>query len=286
MAEGKILIADSGSTKTDWLLMEKGRVVHKVKTDGINPFLMTQSAIVELLTDNLIPNLPDTALDSLYFYGAGCRDEKIEMLRAALSDVFTVREVFVYSDMMAAARALCGNKRGIACILGTGANSCLYDGERIVKSISPLGFILGDEGSGASLGKRLVADACKGLMPEDLRKVFTEEYKIDVATVLDRVYKQPFPNRYLASFAPFLKQHEADDYVDNLLCTAFADFFVRNILPYGEPSFSVNIVGGIAHHFEKQIRKVGNNLGISVGEIRQTPAEGLVEYHLFCNFAP
>ncbi len=285
MTKGKTLIADSGSTKTDWLLLEEGEMTHRIKTDGINPFLMTRDLIAELLRKQLLHNLPDVAVDTLYFYGAGCRDEKIDLVRTVLSDVLAVRNVYVYSDMMAAARALCGNKRGIACILGTGANSCLYDGTEIVKSISPLGFILGDEGSGASLGKRLVADACKGLMPEDLCKVFMEEHQVDVATVLDRVYKQPFPNRYLASFSPFLKQHEADDYVDNLLCTAFTDFFVRNIVPYGEPALPVNFVGGIAHHFEKQIRKVGANLGIPVGEIRQSPAEGLVEYHLFCNFA-
>ncbi len=276
MANVMRLIADSGSTKTDWVVLGCEGVKERVSTGGINPFQMGEDAIMSVLREELLPKLQSTAFVEVHFYGAGCRDDKAEAVRRCLLNMFPASAVTVQSDIMAAAHALCGRQRGIACILGTGANSCLFDGERIEKSISPLGYVLGDEGSGAALGKHLVSDALKLQMPESLRNEFVEEYGLSVGDVLESVYRCPSPNRYLASFAPFAKQHEEEAYVKALLSDEFGKFFTRNIAPYGEPSLPVHFVGSVAWHFAPHLREAGKAHGFKVGTILKSPLEGVV----------
>ena len=203
-----ILIADSGSTKTDWCIVFNGTSVKRMGTKGINPFFQSEEEIQQELTHSLLPQLPEGAINSVFFYGAGCTPEKAPVLRRAIADSLPViGNIKAYSDMLAAARGLCGHEAGIACILGTGSNSCFYNGEEIVNNISPLGFILGDEGSGAVLGKLLVGDVLKNQLPPAIKEAFLKQFGLTAPEIIDRVYRQPFPNRFLASLSPFLAQH-------------------------------------------------------------------------------
>ena len=205
-----ILIADSGSTKTDWCVVREGRTVRRFETDGTNPFFQAPEQIERTLASQLLPRLDGRPVRSVFFYGAGCAfEEQTAMIRRVLRSLLDVRRVEVGSDMLAAARALCGRDPGIACILGTGSNSCRWDGQRIAEQVSPLGFILGDEGSGAVLGRRLVGDCLKNRLPAGLREMFLDRFGLTPAEILDRVYRQPFPNRFLASLSPFLAEHIA-----------------------------------------------------------------------------
>ena len=210
-----ILIADSGSTKTDWCLVENGENILRFQTRGTNPFFQTEEEILEEIETGLLPGLKGVEPSSVHFYGAGCAfPEKNEIIRRAVSRHLPV-PVEVGSDLLAAARALCGDRPGIACILGTGSNSCQYDGKEIVKNVSPLGFILGDEGSGAVLGKLLIGDVLKDQLPPALKELFLSQYELTPASIMDRVYRQPFPNRFLAGFSPFILEHL--DEIDQIL---------------------------------------------------------------------
>ena len=227
-----ILIADSGSTKTEWCLADQGRPVRTVVTAGINPFFQTREEIAGEIRDALLPALKGERIDAIYFYGAGCAfPEKNRIVEEAITP-YIPAPIEVYSDLMAAARALCGSRPGIACILGTGSNSCLYDGTEITEHISPLGFILGDEGSGAVLGKLLVGDCLKRQLPAPLVRKFMDQYELTPALLLERVYKQPFPNRFLATLSRFLLENITEQPIYNLVYTSFRSFFLRNVALY------------------------------------------------------
>lgn len=217
-----ILIADSGSTKTDWCLVEHGELLQQIFTKGTNPFFQTEEEISNEIATALLPQLKTSVLDAVYFYGAGCAfPDKIETVRRAILRHLEVKdEVEVSTDMQAAARGLCGHQAGIACIMGTGSNSCYYDGEKIVQNVSPLGFILGDEGSGACLGKLLVGDLLKNQLGAELKEEFLSQYNLTPADIIDRVYRKPFPNRFLASLSPFLAQHIDNPGIRNLVLGA------------------------------------------------------------------
>ena len=205
-----IVIADSGSTKTDWCLGNTKTNSRTVRTGGINPFHQSVDEIKEVIASTLTPQLGDTTeFTTIYFYGAGCIPEKTNIVKTALAQNFPKANILVESDLLGAAHALCGKTAGIACILGTGSNSCFYDGEKITANISPLGYILGDEGSGAVLGKRLVGDFLKHQLPDDLCRDFLKEYDLTPALILDKVYRQPLANRFLAGLTPFLFAHNA-----------------------------------------------------------------------------
>ena len=203
-----ILIADSGSTKTDWCVVGQGQLVRQIVTKGMNPFFQSEEEIENEIATALIPHLKTNVLDAVYFYGAGCVPDKVPMMYNALSTHLNTKNgIEVNTDMLAVARGLCGHKPGIACIMGTGSNSCFYDGEKIVSNVSPLGFILGDEGSGAVLGKLLVGDMLKNQMTPELKEKFLNKTGLTPPEIIDRVYRQPFPNRFLASLSPFLAEN-------------------------------------------------------------------------------
>ena len=247
MVAKTILIADGGSTKTDWTIVAGNQEIDRIKTRGINPFFQTEEEISAEIRDNLIPRIKKyDSIEAVYFYGAGCAfPEKNEILRRSVTHYLPV-PVEVGSDLLAAARALCGHSPGIACILGTGSNSCLYDGKDIVNNISPLGFILGDEGSGAVLGKLLVGDVLKNQLPVALQEVFFAESGLTPAIIMEKVYKQPFPNRFLASLSPFLLRHVEEPAIYNLVSNSFRAFFARNVMQYDCRDHPVHLIGSIA----------------------------------------
>lgn len=274
-----ILIADSGSTKTEWAAVERGQVVVTVKTAGINPVLQATEEIQKEVADSVAPTFAGFAITELFFYGAGCLPEKVEGVRQALAHSFPAAAISVQSDLVGAALALCGNKPGIAGILGTGSNTCFWDGEKIAKNVSPLGFILGDEGSGAVLGKTFVADVLKNQISERISKKFMEQMNLTPTEIINRVYRQPFPNRFLASFTHFLNENRNEKEISDLITRCFTLFFERNIRQYDYSSYPVNIIGSVGFYFHEMLETAAAPIGIKIGKIEQSPMRGLLEYH-------
>jgi N-acetylglucosamine kinase-like BadF-type ATPase len=277
-----ILIADSGSTKTDWCVVENGVLVQQIFTKGTNPFFQSEEEISNEIATALLPELKTDEFDAVYFYGAGCGfPDKIEIVHRAISKQLKVKgNVEVATDMLAAARGLCGREAGIACIMGTGSNSCYYDGENIVANVSPLGFILGDEGSGACLGKLMVGDLLKNQMTPELKEKFLKQFNLTPADIIDRVYRKPFPNRFLASLSPFLSQNINEPCVHDLVLNSFKAFFKRNIMQYENyQNLKVNLIGSVAFYYKEVLAEAAEAMGIQLGTIIQSPMEGLIKYH-------
>ena len=280
------LIADSGSTKTDWCLCNESTILCEIQTQGINPYHQTEEAIEEVLREELLPQLKSQELIakgsrlSIIFYGSGCANANAcNRIKEALFKVLGTEEVTVHSDLLGAARALCGHEEGIACVLGTGSNSCLYNGKEIISNIPPLGYILGDEGSSAVLGRRLVGDCLKNQLPEAIREEFLTEYQLTQEIILEKVYRQPLANRFLASLTPFLSKHREVPEVHKLLVESFTDFFVRNVKQYRRPWLPIHFVGSIANAFSTELKEAAESLGMELGTILQSPMEGLIKYH-------
>ena len=273
------LIADSGSTKVDWRAIKDDGSIVEISTEGINPVFITPEEIVKILSQKLLPVI-GPGVKNVYFYGAGVvSPQLIATLSESFKKVFPESETFAASDVLAAARALCGHTPGIACIMGTGSNSCFYDGENIAKNVRAGGFILGDEASGGVLGKKLISDFIKGLLPAHIQAEFDKRYDLDYMKVVEKVYKQPMPSRFLASFAPFINEFIADPYMENLVNTSFDEFFKRNISQYDYKNHTVNFVGSIAFYFKDKLVAAAERNGMKVGRVLKTPIEGLVEYH-------
>ncbi len=275
----KILIADSGATKTDWCVLENGTVLHQFQTKGISPIFQSEEEIENEIKKEVFPLTKEFTIDAVRFYGSGCIPEKIAGMQRAIGKSFVNSDIKVFSDLIAAAHALCGNESGIACILGTGSNSCEWDGNAVVNQVSPLGFILGDEGSGANLGKLLVGDILKNQLTEELKEKFLMQNNLTPAEIIDRVYRQPFPSRFLASLSPFVLQNIEDETVMNIAKRSFQSFFERNILQYNYKRESVNFVGSIAWYYDKIIRNIADQKGIKIGIIEKSPMPGLIKYY-------
>ena len=275
-----ILIADSGSTKTDWTVIKDDKTTELIQTKGINPFFQSKEEIATEIETSLLQHLPSKSFKGIYFYGAGCAFDKVEIVKEAIQVHLQADEVLVNSDMLAAAHALCGTNSGIACILGTGSNSCSYDGVEITANVSPLGFILGDEGSGAVLGKLFIGSLLKNQLKPGLKEEFLKEYNLTPGDIIDRVYRQPFPNRYLASLSPFIKKHIEEPSVHSLVLDSFKEFFKRNVMQYDYQKESVHFIGSIAYHYEDIIREAALEMGIKMGRTLKSPMKGLIEYHL------
>ncbi len=274
------LIADSGSTKTNWSLTDGKSVLKEIYTMGINPFYQSELEISEEIEKQLKPKITDWIIKSITFYGAGCSfPEKKALVANALGKYFPDTVIEIQNDLLGAARSLFGRKDGIACILGTGSNSCYYDGKQIVENVSPLGFMLGDEGSGAVLSKTLVADCLKGQLPEYLSKKFLKQNDLTPEVIMENVYKKPFPNRFLAKFTPFLSENIEEPAIYNIVYQGFDSFFKRNILQYPEGK-QVGFIGSVAYHFREILEEVAKNQGFLVSKIEQNPMSGLVAYHV------
>lgn len=273
-----VLIADSGSTKCTWIASDGARTTN-VRTRGINAVQHSAEQIREALAE--LP--PCDGVTSVRFYGAGCGEtfpEASEKLRRELEAHFGTTDITVESDLLGAARALWGRGEGIACILGTGSNSCYYDGVRIVRNTPPLGWVLGDEGSGTYIGRQLVGNLLKGLCDESLRQLFFEEERLDYDEIIRRVYREGMANRFLASFTRFVARHIDRPELDELVCEAFRAFVRRNLAHYPADA-EVSALGGVACHFERQLRHVLATEGMRAGRIVETPDEGLLNYHIW-----
>lgn len=269
-----ILLADSGSTKCEWLAVDGGQV-SRLRTRGINAVLHTPELVREALAE--LP--PGIAPEAVYFYGAGCGEQfpqATEQLTGVLSDCFGTRCVEASSDLLGAARALFGSEEGIACILGTGSNSCWYDGRQVVRNVPPLGYVLGDEGSGSALGRALVNGIFKGHIP--LKEEFLEAYSLTYEQIICRVYREPYANRFLASFAPFIRENLTHPAVRAMAERVFGEFVERNLTHY-PAGLRVSFVGGVAAHFEELLTEVLQKYGLRAGTIVASPAEGLLRYH-------
>ena len=276
-----ILIADSGSTKTDWALTGQSVQIH---TQGINPFHQSRETVEGILCDELLPQLAQAGMkdsvSSVCFYGSGVRPELESVMGDVLHKVFPKAEtVEAHSDMLGAARSVCFHNEGIASILGTGANSCLYDGERIVKNTLALGYILGDEGSGAVLGKRFLHDVYSGILSEEIKFCFERETGLSMPELINRVYRQPLANRFLASLSKFIHNHLDKPELSDLVRQNFVDFIHIHILPYGRKDLPLSFVGSIAWHFRQQLAEAADAEGLSLGSILKSPIDGLVRYH-------
>ena len=273
-----VLIADSGSTKCTWITGDGTRTT-QLRTRGINAVQHSAEQIREALGE--LP--PHQGVTAVRFYGAGCGEtfpEASEKLRRELEAHFGTADITVESDLLGAARALWGRGEGIACILGTGSNSCYYDGVRIVRNTPPLGWVLGDEGSGTYIGRQLVGNLLKGLCDESLRQLFFEEERLDYDEIIRRVYREGMANRFLASFTRFVARHIDRPELDELVCEAFRAFVRRNLAHYPADA-EVSALGGVACHFERQLRHVLATEGMRAGRIVETPDEGLLNYHIW-----
>jgi glucosamine kinase len=275
------LIADSGSTTTAWKLIENSGEVKNIQTSGINPFFRTEEDIFQELSQLLSPET-GTDIQEIFFYGAGIINaEKGDIIRRALIRIYPEAVIETHSDVLAAARALFGNRPGIACILGTGSNVCLYDGEKITGGVSPLGFILGDEGSGAVMGRKLLGDYFKEVMPIRLREKFAGRFNLTREEVLNRVYRAEKPNQFLAQFVPFLSEHADSAYCHEFVQHNFMEFFERNVskLP-NYTKYSIGFVGSVAYFFSQILGNTASYFGFEAITILKEPIEGLERYHI------
>lgn len=280
---GYILIADAGSTKSDWALVNQhDGTFARVTTPGFNASISHEGQISNILSE-LKQKLPiNVKIDTIFYYGAGCASTSVSrLIGERLSNEFGNCTVEVESDMLGAAKSMLQHDSGVACILGTGSNSCQYNGTDIVKSVPSLGFILGDEGSGAALGKRLLANAFKGLLPPTISKKLIEKYNLDYSGVIENIYRRPSPNSYLASFVPFIHENIELVAMRELVYNEFESFVIRNLLSYEDVETTrVCFTGGIAHVFESILKEATEAHNIRINMIQCRPLEGLIKYHL------
>lgn len=275
------LIADAGATKIQWIVIDD-KVTHgPFETAGFNPYIMSPKVLEDALDKDLVPFVKIEGIMEVFYYGAGCSTPaKCGIVEDALKDVFYKADCEIYHDLLGAARALLGRNSGIACILGTGSNSCLYDGNDIVENVTSLGYFFGDEGSGAYLGKLLLTDFLRDRLPAAIQKAFEKQFPYTVENVLDAVYNKPHPNQFLSSFAPFLSEHRKDAYIHDLVEKSFTDFMEEQVTQYtGYKEQPLGTVGSVGYYFKDVFAEVAARYGLNIGTVIQSPIEGLVKFH-------
>ena len=275
-----ILIADSGSTKCEWCVLKEGRK-KIIFTQGMSPYFVNSEQVQSILRKELLPKIKNYDIREIFYYGTGCLSkENTKMIRGAILKVFPGTSVKVEVDLLGAAKAVCGKDKGIACILGTGSNSCYFDGKKIVKNSPGLGYILGDEGSGAYLGKKVVQYYSYGTFDEELMYKFNDKYKTNDAEILENVYQRPLANRYLAGFALFLAENRGHYMVENIIEDGLNDFFFNHLCKYNESwKLPIHFVGSVAYGFRDVITELCSTYEFELGRILKNPMEGLIEYH-------
>jgi N-acetylglucosamine kinase-like BadF-type ATPase len=278
-----IIIADGGSTKTNWCLVtEEGKKVY-FNTEGYNPYFSSTEYIIQSLNESLPTDLDKNEITEVNYYGAGCStDDMRNLVKVAMEAVFTKAKVYIGHDLLAAARALLGNTEGFAAILGTGTNSCIYDGKGIAHNIDSGAYILGDEGSGCYIGKKLLVDYLRGYMPEPVRNLFWETFKLTPDDINEQVYTQPRANRFCASFSKFVYDNNVHiEYSRNLVRTSFEDFFRNLVTHYPDyQKYTFNCIGSVGYNFRNVLEEVVTENGMVVGNIIRSPIDNLVKYHL------
>lgn len=278
-----IIIADGGSTKTNWCLLDDSNKKIYFNTDGYNPYFVDSDYIVSSLKKGLPTDIPFDKIAEVNYYGAGVHNgEKAKVVSDALEQVFPGSKVEVGHDLLAAARALLGTKSGFAAILGTGTNSCIYDGKEITHNIDSAAYILGDEGSGSHIGKKLLTDFIRGLMPEEVAKAFYDTYKLTSDEIMDNVYSKPLANRFCASFAKFVYDNNVNiEYTRGIVDNAFEAFFANLVSKYPNyQDYTFNCIGSVGYNFRNVLTDKANKYGMEVGKIIRSPIDDLVEYHI------
>lgn len=274
------LIADSGATKAEWCLLINGKK-KTIFTQGISPYFLNTDQISALLSAELKPKLKTVQLDEIYYYGTGCANtENAKSVKKAIRKVFDGVYTEVTHDLLGAARALCGRNKGVACILGTGSNSCYYNGKRMLKNSPGLGYVLGDEGSGAYLGKKVIQYYLYGTFDDELRGRFDATYTTTTSEILENVYKKPLPNRYLAGFTKFLADNRGHYMVENIIEDGLNDFFFNHLCKYPEIwKMPVHFAGSVAFGFKDVLQQLCNSYEFELGRVMKNPMEGLIEFH-------
>ena len=275
-----ILIADSGSTKAEWCFVSNGRR-RIIETQGASPYFLNEQQLVAMMQKELLPALKKGVPDQVFFYGTGCAAAKNRrMVKRAISRVFPQASVEVEHDLTGAARSLCGKNKGLVAILGTGSNSGYYNGRKIIRNSPGLGYVLGDEGSGAYLGKKVLQYFLYGTFDEDLHRKFIEKYQVHAAEILDAVYKKPLPNRYIAGFTLFLTEHRGHFMIENIIEDGLLDFFSTHLAHYPESGkVPVYFTGSVAFGFQDILKELCKSFGWHTGKILAKPMDGLIAYH-------
>lgn len=276
-----ILIADSGGSKTDWRLIQKDGSIDQAHSPGFNPYYQPIDDLKKNVQEVLLPKINDSYVKKIFFYGAGVSSVKNQLtIKSAFLEFFPGAQIEIGWDLLAAARALCGHEPGIACIMGTGSNSCLYDGEKITDNVANLGWILADEGSGANIGRKFLVDYLRKKIPQKLSAQFHQRFPLSREEFLEKVYQQEKPSAFLASFAKFIFQHLDDAYCYKLVYDSFAEFYENNVMKYENyQNLKVHFTGSIAFYFSDILRQVANDKGITVKNILEGPIAGLTLYH-------
>ena len=277
-----ILIADSGSTKTDWVLLDNNDIIFQYQTKGFNPYFQSSEDIFEEVKSKLIPVLQDQLhnINHIFYYGAGCSTpDKVQVIKQGLYLSFGNILSEVNHDLLAAARALCGKEKGIACILGTGSNSCLYDGKNVVENVPSVGYMFGDHGSGATIGRTFIQNYFDKKLPIHLEKAF-EAAGYDREIILENVYKKQMPSRYLASIMKFISAYNNDSFIKTLIKNCFIDFFDAQVSKYtNAKDLPVNSVGSIGFYYKDLLTVAAKERGFTIGNIIKSPIDGLIKYH-------
>jgi glucosamine kinase len=276
-----ILVADSGSTKTAWCLIE-GSKKRNITTQGISPYFLNDDTLLEILKKELAPKTKDIIVDEVFYYGTGCSNEdNISLLKRGLKKLYPKAKIHVNHDLLGAAKGLCGDEKGIACILGTGSNSCFYNGKKVVKNSPGLGYVLGDEGSGTHLGKKVLQHFMYNTFDAELMDKFQAKYKTTNNEILDHVYKEKMANRYLSGFVPFLIENRGHYMIENIIEDCLNDFFFYHIYKYRESwTLPINFVGSIAYGFKDILKQMCNDFELKLGKVIKDPMDGLVKYHM------
>lgn len=276
-----ILIADSGSTKTDWILADENLQRHPFTTSGINPFILSTEQIENILVTQIHIGIDRNSIKEIYFYGAGCSDEvRCDIIRTSLKKFFTNAVIEVNHDLLGAARALCGNEKGIAVILGTGSNSCLYDGEKITEHIPSLGYILGDEGSGAHIAKKFIASVLYREIPDDLKSKIDSE-KINKEDIIQNLYHSPAPSAYLAGYVAIVTKYIQHPFVSSMVKNCFSEFLEHHVCRYSSfKEILMHCTGSIAYNFSYLLKEAATEKKIIMGKIIEKPIEALADFHL------
>jgi N-acetylglucosamine kinase-like BadF-type ATPase len=274
------LIADSGATKCEWCLIQNGKK-KTILTQGISPYFLKEAQIVELLQKELMGKLNNSIPDAVFFYGTGLSNPlNVKIIKSALKKLFKTAKIEVNTDLLAAARALCGNEKGIACILGTGSNSCFYNGKKILKNSPGLGYVLGDEGSGAFLGKKVIQYYLYKTFDADLMARFDAKFTTNTMEILENVYKKPLANRYLASFTIFLAENRGHYMIENIIEDGINDFFFTHLYKYKESwTHPISFIGSVAYGFKDVLAELCHSYELELGNVLKKPMDGLLKYH-------
>ncbi len=276
-----ILIADSGSTKTDWVLLDDNQAMSFVQTAGFNPYYSDPAVLKQIISDQVQKKIPSESITDVYYYGSGCStDAKQDLVKSILNKFYPGAKIIVYHDLLGSARAVLGDNPGIACILGTGSNSCLYDGNEITENVPSVGYFYGDEGSGTDFGKRLIEYYLRDTLPLKICSELEEEMELSFEKAMDAIYNQPMPNKFFASLSPFIHKNSADPFIMEIIESSFKDFFTNQVSKYTDyKSQKLCFVGSVAFHYRPILEKAASKFGMTVHHIIPNPVEGLIEYY-------